>query len=1368
MSCLNISHPDFQKLLKETNIPSDLLAGIVNELVNSGQATLFPTAKQIKDYLNKGNVIKENPQQAKKSILKKVNANAKGFINPQRYGEVLKLVGDYNKSMGYKALALKQAIPAPGKQLGDYYITVEAPQFQLESLEKKGPNQTLNNLLESWAINNGIAIEDIRELSKRFSSIGDVFEGAAGVAMMLDKIIGIDPTKEKLDTMAEEVAHFAIAFMSKDPSVKKALDTVVNTEEYTTVKEDYKNVYTKESQFRKEALGKILAKVIVTNFQENNNNKGILAYLKAIFNRFWRKISSIKKDQKAVDSIKKEMLPIAESILKGETIEDAIVEDSTNYFQLTEDYSYPGGVGEEADKKQKITFLNKAVEQMENRLADLLKQSKSKKATEFLALQTKTLKDKINKSQFDAAVLNVLQTASAELKQLENIFEKYKNNNKLLPADISNMIENFTIMYSVLFNDFGNELKNQTLEGIESIENFNLKFEIEEIQKRINNINTENRKHIKQIRINALKRANTDAAGNIIDPDFDPEAEDVIVDEDASWWRFYVGNYKFAKSSVIRAVHKLISDSIKKVRRYAVGVSNELLQAQAELEAAGYKVEDLVELGENGVPSQYLIREKDYSGYFEKLRKVQESLAKTLGAEDFSEINKASLSPSELKVYKETFEKFFDENTIKVKDSNGNTIVMPKAENPRFKELMKVPAVKNYYDLLLSKIKEATDKLPAEYRTESAYYKIPGIRKQFLERMTTQNKSFLEKIKDVTTEGFKEVVSRDEDDTQFGDLRQLNNRVIPIFFTRRLSDPNNLSLDLTRSVTIFAEMAENFKQMNVLGPELLTVQKGIAETKYRKGKIKPTTVSGSQSIDYKILDVLIDQYVYGVAKKDIEIKIGNKIFSASKIVDKLTNYIRTNNLAMNLITSVSGYLKGSIDSIIEDQVGIYSTNESKQWARIEYIKNLAEVSTEILSHQKNNKMHLLLQLGNVVELSKTLKNTNKSKFISEAISKDMLFLNYKTVDYAIKGRVTLSILDNNRLYNGNFVNKLEFTKLKEKEGVDKKVIDSEWSKLRDKSFYNAFEVVNKKLQVKPEFSQYVTEGIQNKIFSQVEHVTNLVDGTISETDKGALSRTVAGDFPLMHRGWFINLIDTRFKKERVVYTTGQTEIGIYNATFGKLIWQNYLVDGIWNQKNPLAFMQAWANLNDVEKRAAKKAGLDFLFLTLISILSGLVNIAADDDKEDFTMQLLAYQMNRLLLEQKSSWSMQETLEMIDEPVVGVKTIKDLLDITEAFNFGEVYERGMYEDQSHAAKWWTKKIPAYKNLYELQFPDQKNNFIKQVLDSPIYNTMKKDEEGESSWFSLGHITGLNVLKNAFKDKEVTVDEVKEVEDTYNAY
>ena len=209
--------------------------------------------------------------------------------------------------------------------------------------------------------------------------------------------------------------------------------------------------------------------------------------------------------------------------------------------------------------------------------------------------------------------------------------------------------------------------------------------------------------------------------------------------------------------------------------------------------------------------------------------------------------------------------------------------------------------------------------------------------------------------------------------------------------------------------------------------------------------------------------------------------------------------------------------------------------------------------------------------------------------------------------------------------------------------------------------------------------------------------------------------------------------------------TGENEMGYYPATW------NFIKDDLIHNKNftPWAIVGAYRNLeNGAVKRGVKKTMLDLLYLQVIAFIAALANVAADDDEDDALLQYTAYQLNRVLLEQAAGQPLlkpSEILQIIDEPVVGVRTIKDIADIGEAFNPAP-YKSGMYKGESHAKKWWLKKIPAFKNTYEFPYPKMKNNFLKnQVLNSYWYDVMKekKDDEG---------ITIMERLALLFKDQQ----------------
>ena len=99
----------------------------------------------------------------------------------------------------------------------------------------------------------------------------------------------------------------------------------------------------------------------------------------------------------------------------------------------------------------------------------------------------------------------------------------------------------------------------------------------------------------------------------------------------------------------------------------------------------------------------------------------------------------------------------------------------------------------------------------------------------------------------------------------------------------------------------------------------------------------------------------------------------------------------------------------------------------------------------------------------------------------------------------------------------------------------------------------------------------------------------------------------------------------------------------------------------------------------------------------LAVLGAMIQLAADDDKDDMSLQYIAYTMNRVNLEMQALMFPAETLDIMEEPVVGARVIKELANITEIFNFNETYERGMYKGKTHAGRWWNRRMP-WKNLY----------------------------------------------------------------------
>jgi hypothetical protein len=1377
MSCVNKNHPEFLKLVKQTGIKPSILAAQIGVWMDINTDERFPTIAELETIPSTRTEYYATDRF--KQLGQKYNMNTAGFMPKNAPLDQLQ------KDAINHGLGLKRAAS------GSYYFTLGGRKFnpfagykQLKSNANDMPSVQLTEKLLAWAKLHGISVIAMEEMMQRATTSGELFEGAAAVADLLNKIIAIDPNKERLDTLAEEIAHFATAMLIDNPSVKRAMDKIVDTDIYKQVKEEYKDIYTEETDFKKEAVDKLLAQAIVEKFEENEQNKGILAYLKAIFNKFFRFFKSLKPD--AINQIKKDLAPLAHSILNMEQFGPITIAKPSVYYQIEEepDAKDINEVADEAIKesirKQKIQsrkakFVDKSIANIKDRISQLQRQTGREESLSRLDDTVQDLERLLRNKEFNAAIQGFVDFAHEELKSVVKALEEVSDGKRNMGENNLYMSMLFADMYYDLFMSFKQDMINWKFPQEERESAFEI---IKKIEQDISSIRTMAGAIAKQRGTAFIKHGNTDAFGNKIDKSIDYDTIWDETKEDASNWRLIVGNFKFSKSPIIRTAFKILHDTKLTVKRFFTKTANELLSAQEAMEAAGFKVNDFVERDANGRPSQNLIRERNWAEWYSKKDNWRMHIAKELGiaVTDLIPVEgvPSILTKEQQTQVKKLWKQFHKENTITVKQEDGTYKKMPKAFNPEFKRIMANPAAKTYYEALTTKIKEAVDKLPMHLRYERLYYQIPGIRKQTVERMFNRGGSFWENVGAVMTDS----VLTDADDTEFGDISALNNRMVPIFFTRRLENPHNLSLDLSRSVALFSQMAENFQQMNKIAGKMELVSRSLAQQDFvQEGK--RGTKQGSN--DHKILELLISRDIYGIEKKDVRSKkpikenlltkslgIAGKQVSYTKLLSSITKFIKTNNLALNLTTSIAGFLKGSVDSTLEDGIGLHTTFESKQWSRLEYFRQMPEVMADLNRKKKTSKMNLILQLTNILDTQKIVKNSDRSRFAKEILDRDLLYANYRTADYGIKGRASLAVFDNYRLYDGQFVTKEQFIRLQEakeleyggrsqsiagkavsQKGKNRAAIDAEWTNLRNKSLYNAYEVVDGNLTVKGGYEQYINDALLNQVTGRIEHITNIIDGTMSETDKGQLARTVAGDFLLMHRGWFINMIDTRFNKEITINPiTGETQVGMYNGTY-------QFMKGLTQDQNWMSAMAYYRNLDPAYQRAVKRTMLDLMYLQIIAFLAMIANLAADDsDDEDWTTQYMAYQLNRVLLEQASGQPLikyQEVIQIIDEPVVGARMIRDLTDFTEMWNTEE-YEKGMYEGWSHAQKWWLRKTP-FKNIYEMQYPEMKNNFIKQVIGSRTYNIAKFMRGEETNGMATK-----DLLKNVFISDHNSADDV----------
>lgn len=268
MYCINVNHPEYLSLLATTGEHPHVLRYKIRTWMKINGDERFPLKKELEII-----PIKETKFYNTNPIYQlglKYVANIAGFM-PVNV-DLAQVQRDARKL----DLTVHRAVN------GKWYFRNSKKQKinphkyrQIDSQSSILPYKDLSEKLDLWAKSHGISVTTMEELKNTVAETGSL-EGSVAVADLFNRIIALDPEKERADTYAEEVAHFATAILKDDVSVKKAMEKIVDTEIYKDVKEAYASVYNTEEQFRKEAVDKLLAQSIVQEFKRTEDRKSVV------------------------------------------------------------------------------------------------------------------------------------------------------------------------------------------------------------------------------------------------------------------------------------------------------------------------------------------------------------------------------------------------------------------------------------------------------------------------------------------------------------------------------------------------------------------------------------------------------------------------------------------------------------------------------------------------------------------------------------------------------------------------------------------------------------------------------------------------------------------------------------------------------------------------------------------------------------------------------------------------------------------------------------------------------------------------------------------------------------------------------------
>lgn len=1156
--------------------------------------------------------------------------------------------------------------------------------YQIKKQSNKDANKELDDFLKGFLSEYGITVNQITNFQEKY--------GLDGVAVsdMANKVINISKGRADLTTLPEEAAHFIVEMMGEDNALYRSMKSVVkDTSEYQEVLNDYSKIYLKEDgsvdqdKIIKEAIGKVLSNYLIKEF---GKDKTISPKLDSLLDKI---VKWIKRFFGKMDNY-----------LLQEKIDEAFGNVSNKVFN---DKNSLGLDIYNLDKSKELYFK---MGKLKSKLEDVTNKMRNRqKALEARGLN----EDDKNKAAAIKQRIQIIQDkiASNEIEMGLNSFLSYVNENELdfyikvmneFKEDPSKMSFSSSVINEMRGSvDLNKGLLKDVLDVIEWDNSY------KDLADKYGNIIDETTK--KLAKLDKFLDIVFEKKVKAVVEDLKIEGSEYNADEllksangDINFLSRYFGPLYASSDEVLRMVYKLVNDIHNTSFRKALSDGKDLIAAQLAMEKAGYKDMSIFhEKDKNGKSTGYLIAAEKWGEYNQELENTKATIAKRLGKEVFDQVDKDNLSKEELAIWKEEWRKF--NNNYKTYNSQGESVPNPP-RNEKFYELMRIPEVKAYYDVVERIHNETKALLPSKYRNDKYMYLLPQIRKDIMQTIKDSDDALMSQIKSRIKESF--IVT--EDDTDYGDqskdiILDVNGKpikLVPLHYVSPLDNKQSLSNDITSMYAVFSEMSRNFNGMSNRLDDIKLIQEAMGK---RSVKHKGSVKLGSETYAYQALNDFVEMFIYGEEKDRIKMKIPgtNKTIDVSKVGDKFINFVRQNNLFMHLFTTISGYTKSSIDSKIEDVYGLYTTQESKIWAEGEFDRNIGHLLANINKRSKTNKMELIFEYNQVFKgIGELFNRMDIQNRAARTTWSDVIYSSYELFDTRVKGKLALAIYDNYRLVDGKFITKAQFDRLDRKD---------KWSDYKDKTLYNAYEVKGNKLTIKPEFKQYVTTDLENRVAGTIKNRSNSIDGMLNKLDKGAINRKLYGRMIMLHRGWLVSGAIERFKKGGLNYETGEFEEGYYR-TVTRAIGNMMKSEGTIRQK--LAY---WKNLSELERRNVHRMLADLAFTVAVYSIYMLLNNIADDDEDDsWFVQYLAYQSTRIFMEQVAFQNPTEVLQILNSPTPATSTLESIKDLSKVmFDWSEI-ETGPYKGMHKFEKIMIKNS-LMKNLYEMQFPGEKNRYVR---------------------------------------------------------
>ena len=1218
-------------------------------------------------------------------ILRTSNSSIREFLGknfPKRedtidnYNLTLEEAKTFNQSSPYRNHLLATVGYNKGGDIGVVLIprTTESEKKFAEQYATNLLNKRLSEILKPLGVNIGL----LQEVEVNSGRVGVTdFSIAKRIASDSISMIRVANNMEGVSALSEEFSHLIIGAMRDTPLVKRNISALSNED---TLKEilgdDYQDVYNfydgDLELMAEEALGHILQERLIKEVlkEDTNLQDRLVRNIQSKFKRI-REVDVAKAINEADSSM---------SSLAGDILNGNLELNKKDIIQSQREVQF-NALSKRTERN--ISILKNAISTESKRLKIIRGNEKSSEYTTFVLNQLeKSLRDK-------DTTLGVLQYTNEAIKSLYNIQASLRSLNS------ANITEKFRILRSIRstilsYSSFIDELNSATLDESNEEENDFLRDIVIEDKTGHKVVNV--RDALKEL--NDLYKSVGKSYQKIVIPTFAEFLKPVLGEEIT----IEMGKKAGSKISIEELLKSSESD-ISLLDRWLDSMGNSsdiLLRAFDKI----YK---------NAVDSSRLKSIKDF-------RKIQALMqeAESYGIRSydwmFERYNDGSLTGNYIsKVNSAQYQKDLDEFNKYLDDKYG--------KNPKGKALQgklaergewyhkhsnltiegeRVPKEsiyinKDYLNLSENqktirnrflKIKQEMDNQYPPDRVSRL--KAIQLRKDGVQRFIDSAKSPSSIWSNIKEHIKEEFIDRADDDALFGgrsgilDFEGKEFMMLPVLFTTRLENPNELSTDIFGSLMAYTAASNNYSTLDYIvdplevGRSIVSDYREVKSTRGGLGVVERFSILGRtfqkeaiRTNGSNILDRLNDFFasqIYGQYYKDSGVFniLGTKV-NKNKLVSLLLRGSSLAQLGFNYLTNLANAVTGVAMQNIEAGSREFFNIRELAKADTIYIKLIGGALAEVNSRVKSNKLSLFNELFNIRnDFDNITHNSMRKSILARIFSTDIAYLGQSGGDHWLYMRTAIAMA------------------LREKVIVPGRGEMSLWDALEIRELPNNRDI--KEMELPEGTTDINGESFDIGKFSRkIAHVNQTLFGIYNNDDRNAAQRVILGRLVTQYRNWMKPQFNRRFQKKQYNLDTESYEEGYY-VTSGRIVL------GLIRGQYQLGAV--WENLTNIEKANVRRTIVEMAQLAIVVILAEFINWP-DDKNRPWALKLAEYSAKRLEHElgtlAPSPIMLQELTKTVKSPAASITQVQNLLNLFTSLmdprDWTNEIESGKYEGMS---------------------------------------------------------------------------------------